>query len=304
MGSSAPPGADDRLRLNWSHPRMVSVGDTEIAVHLGGTGAPVLILPGFPESPRAFLPMAEALAREHYVILPYLPGSGPAPRQPAGGYSIARNARRMWALLDTLGARRVQLVGHDFGAGIAYQLAIDHAQHIRRLVILSSPLRGVSLRLAWHLTRLAFPGISDLLFQLAAPRIVERTYRQLVAPGFAIPPEELEHALATWVPPGRRRAALPLLRAPGNLLTLRTFRDAWIKVPTLLILGDKVRAVRRRAIEHTVEAIDQVRVKVLKDVGYFPHLERPGEVVELVTGFLALGSKVQPGTQSMGRPPA
>ena len=47
------------------------------------------------------------LALDHYVILPYLPGSGPSQPPLTGGCSIPRNAERMWALCDQLGVRDV-----------------------------------------------------------------------------------------------------------------------------------------------------------------------------------------------------
>lgn len=282
----SPPQAD-RLYLNWSHPRSVAVGDTEVSVHLGGTGSPVLILPGFPESPRAFMPLAERLAHNHYVILPFLPGTGPSHRPVTGGYSIQQTARRMWALCESLGVQSPRVIGHDLGGLAAYWMALTNMRKVPQLVILSTPMRGFGTRWVRQAVRLGFPGIADLLLSLAGPRIVERSYTALAAPGFRIAPEEIEHAVATWAPAGRRAIAASYFRAPRNLLALRTLHNAWLKVPTLLIFGDSAPVMPATSMELTFDAIDKVRAKVIKGAGHFPHLERPQEVVDLVTRFFS-----------------
>ncbi len=290
------------MLLNWSHPRSVPVGDADLSVHLGGRGTPVLILPGFPASPRTFLPLAEALAQEYLVILPYLAGTGPSRRPLTGGYSIQQSAQRIWNLCETLGARHLHVIGQGLGGAIAYWLALHRQQQIERMVILSTPLRGFPARAFLSALRLGCPGVADALLLAAGPAVVQRLYREWTGPGFTVPAEELERAVATWAPRGRRRIAAAYYGAPRNLLAYRTFRDAWIKVPTLLIFGSKASGVSRHSIDSTVEAIDKVRVKILAGVGHVPQLESAAKVTDLVTAFLGRQQKERPGTESMGRP--
>ena len=289
MPASDAPGGADPLRVNWFHPRVMNVGDAEVAVHLGGEGPPVLLLPGFPCSPRSYLPLAEALARKHYVILPHLPGTGASPPPSTGGYAIPANADRLWNLCDQLGARRLRIVGHGLGGGIAYWLAMRRPEHVMRMVILSAPMRGIGGRFLWEGARLACPGIADLFFGVAGPRLVRRIYARGCGPGFTVDPDELERAAATWSTPTSRRAAVHYHRAAGNLVVWRALRSAWLRVPTLFIFGDQVPAVDRRTIAHTADAAANGRVKLLKGVGRFPHLERSEDVAKAIAEYLGYG---------------
>jgi haloacetate dehalogenase len=113
---------------------------TRIAVRTAGEGPPLVLLHGFPENHRCWLPVLPRLAERFRCILPDLRGYGDsdAPADDAGHetYSKRRMAGDVVAVLDALGIGRAHVAGHDRGARVAYRLALDHPDRVDRLAIL------------------------------------------------------------------------------------------------------------------------------------------------------------------------
>jgi haloacetate dehalogenase len=120
--------------------RRVKVGNIGLNVRLGGGGAPLLLLHGFPQTHAAWHKVAPELARHFTVVCPDLKGYGdsdaPAPTADAGNYSKRVMGEEMLALMTLLGFPRFAVVGHDRGARIAYRLALDHPEAVTKLGIL------------------------------------------------------------------------------------------------------------------------------------------------------------------------
>jgi pimeloyl-ACP methyl ester carboxylesterase len=109
----------------------------------GGTGSRVVVLlHGWPQTWYEWVDLMPALARDYTVIAVDLPGLGGSRGEPSG-YDKATLARYVHGLVaEELGYRRVSLVGHDMGGGVAYQYAAQHRSEVERLAILDFPLPG------------------------------------------------------------------------------------------------------------------------------------------------------------------
>ncbi|HEX8165707.1 MAG TPA: alpha/beta hydrolase [Beijerinckiaceae bacterium] len=117
--------------------------DTEagrIFVRSGGSGPPLVLVHGFPETHACFHRIAPALARTHTVVCPDLRGYGwsSAPKgDPAHEtYSKRAMGRDVVTVMEKLGHVRFALAGHDRGARVAYRLALDEPGRVERLVLL------------------------------------------------------------------------------------------------------------------------------------------------------------------------
>jgi haloacetate dehalogenase len=120
--------------------RRVTVGDIAFNVQIGGTGSPLLLLHGYPQTHVTWHRTAPELARYFTIVCPDLKGYGdsdaPAPTADSSNYSKRVMGAEMLALMDALGHRRFAVVGHDRGARIAYRLALDHPEAVSKLVVL------------------------------------------------------------------------------------------------------------------------------------------------------------------------
>jgi haloacetate dehalogenase len=117
--------------------------DTEagrIFARSGGSGPPLVLLHGFPETHACFHRIAPALARTHTVVCPDLRGYGwsSAPKGDAAHETYSKRAmgRDVIAAMEKLGHVRFALAGHDRGARVAYRLALDEPGRVERLVLL------------------------------------------------------------------------------------------------------------------------------------------------------------------------
>jgi pimeloyl-ACP methyl ester carboxylesterase len=110
-----------------------------LAVHDEGEGHPVLLLHGFPDSSALWRKQVPALVEAGFrALTPDLRGFGESDRPEAKeDYVIRRSFVDMIMLLDELEIERAHLVGHDFGAGLAWALAALAPERVERLVVLS-----------------------------------------------------------------------------------------------------------------------------------------------------------------------
>ena len=106
----------------------------------GGSGPPLLLLHGHPQTHALWHKMAPVLAERYTVIAPDLTGYGGAPKPPASAdhaaYSKRAMAADMVAVMDALGHQRFQVVGHDRGARVGHRMALDHPQKVQKLAVL------------------------------------------------------------------------------------------------------------------------------------------------------------------------
>jgi haloacetate dehalogenase len=118
----------------------VDVGEARIFARVGGSGSPLVLLHGFPETHLMWRRVASVLARHHRVIVPDLRGYGASSCPPSSDdhapYSKRTMARDIVLLMSALGHDRFALAGHDRGGRVAYRLAFDHPDKVNRLALL------------------------------------------------------------------------------------------------------------------------------------------------------------------------
>jgi haloacetate dehalogenase len=121
--------------------RRVDVGDAEIFVRTAGSGPPLLLLHGYPQTHLCWARVAPALSQRFSVVLADLTGygdsRGPAVLEDGSNYAKRAVARHMTAMMQSLGHPRFRLAGHARGARVAYRLALDHPGRVERLAVLS-----------------------------------------------------------------------------------------------------------------------------------------------------------------------
>lgn len=127
------PGFEDRV-LD------VDVDGVRIRARVGGSGPPVLLLHGYPQTHAMWHRVAPALARRFTVVATDLRGYGDSAKPPTAPdhapYSKRAMARDQALAMATLGFERFHLVGHDRGARVSHRLALDHPERVRSLTVL------------------------------------------------------------------------------------------------------------------------------------------------------------------------
>jgi len=135
-----PPQRHNLPMLEDFAPFSLQRGGVAIRGRAGGTGSPLLLLHGHPQTHAMWHRVAPGLAAHFFLVMPDLRGYGDAGR-PEGGPDHAAYAKREMAL-DALAAvrhfgfDRFQVLAHDRGARVAHRLAADHADAVQRLMLL------------------------------------------------------------------------------------------------------------------------------------------------------------------------
>jgi haloacetate dehalogenase len=118
----------------------VSADETKIFLRRFGSGPPVLLLHGFPQTHVMWREVAPLLARRFTVICADLRGYGrsgcPPSRADHAPYAKRAMAKDMVAVMENLGFARFSVAGHDRGGRVAYRLALDHPERADRLAVL------------------------------------------------------------------------------------------------------------------------------------------------------------------------
>lgn len=120
----------------------------------GGSGPPLVLLHGWPQTWWGWSKVMPELARNHTVIAFDLPGAGYS-SIPADGYDKATTAARIREGVQRLGFDKVSILSHDTGALVAYPYARDYPEEVERMAVLETPLSGFGLEdfygISWHL---------------------------------------------------------------------------------------------------------------------------------------------------------
>jgi pimeloyl-ACP methyl ester carboxylesterase len=254
-----------------------------------GDGPLVVLLHGFPDTPEGWSPTRDALNRAGYrTIVPYLRGYHPETLVPGRGYSGPEIGEDAVRLLDAIGVDHAILVGHDWGAGIAYRAAAMAPERVSAICAVAIPHLRVlkpSPALAWrarHFVTLRLPtgrwlarrddfAYIDTLIGRWAPnwsgperdaclRDVKRAFAD---------PRVLDAALAYYREMSRGEDA-PRLSQPA------------------LIVGGTSDIIDAQAFTRSPEACDgPCDVLVVDGAGHWPHREAEDLFVQRLLAFLA-----------------
>ncbi|MFI7597402.1 alpha/beta fold hydrolase [Actinoplanes sp. NPDC049681] len=245
-------------------------------------GAPVLLLHGFPQDHREFdliLPRLHAAGLRTYAMdqRGYSPGARPAP---VADYRLAEAEADAVAVLDALGVDRAHVVGHDWGAQVAWLLAARHPDRVRTLTAISVPHpRALAVALNNQPTqklRFAYMGIFRAPFAerllLARDGAVLRQMMRAIGPRAAL----YARAMAE---PGRLTGALNWYRAlsRGQLADVGK-----ITVPTTYVWSDGDPVVGKPAALATESWIAaDYRLVTLRGIGHWVPEEAPQALADV-----------------------
>ena len=195
----------------------IDTGETTIFARLSGSGPPVLLLHGFPQTHAMWRGVAPRLARDFTVVCADLRGYGrsgcPASAPDHAPYSKRAMARDMVAVMERLGFDRFSVAGHDRGGRVAYRLALDHPGEVERLAVLDILPTGT----VWERADARFALAYWPWSLLAQP---EPLPERLVA---AAPEAVVDDALGGWGSPATafepeaRAAYVEALRDPAHV---------------------------------------------------------------------------------------
>ncbi len=266
--------------------RMVQHKDGQISYLRGGKGTPFILLHGIPGSSQAWSAVAPLLAENFDVIVPDLVGFG-ASDPPDGDYYMESQALALLRLLERLGIHKAYLGGHDFGGPVALTLMRLGTWFRVEGLFLSATNLFTDTYIPPPLRLARFPIIGSLFFwAMAENRMgIRMLHFQAVANKSAIPWKEFRnHLTSSGLNLTRRIFQRSLADLKLNYGDIEASLPH-IRVPTLILWGDRDPFFAVNVGERTCRAIPGSVLKILPGTGHFVPEENGKEVARQILEF-------------------
>jgi pimeloyl-ACP methyl ester carboxylesterase len=279
--------------------RRIEAGGLSFVVDEAGEGdAVALLLHGFPEcrfSWRHQIPVLADLG--WHVVAPDLRGYGESSR-PAGAahYKLDRLFEDVAALFDAVGARRRLLIGHDWGAMIAWGFAVEERLPLDGLVIMNVPHPAVFAHVmrtswrqrlrSWYVAFFQIPVLPEAVMTAMGARAVGRAFTGMAVDKTRFPPEVTDVYRRNALIPGAMTAMIDYYRANRDLLGRYAVDIPVIEVPTLMIWGEDDVAIGLENTEGYGPYVRDCTLERLPGVSHWVQQEAPERVNAILARWL------------------
>jgi len=287
----------------WDHDFAVVNG---VRLHYVVAGPPdgdlVVCLHGFPAFWYSWHEVIPALADAGYrVIAPDMRGYNRSakPRRVAA-YRMAELVGDVVGLIEHAGRGSAHVLGHDWGALVAWHLAADRPAVVDRLAVLNAPhpsayeweLRsnpGQLLR-SWYVLFAQVPWLPEFLLLRNDAALIGRLFGRAGADGDAFSSAAVTRFREAFARPGVARASLNYYRAAFRETIRRLPRgglgDRPIEAPTLVVWGERDPALSVSLLEDLDRWVADLTIERLPDAGHWALAEDPEAVVDSLLAFL------------------
>lgn len=253
-----------------------------------GSGEPVLLLHGYPQSSSCWRHQIPELAMSHRVIAPDWPGFGRS-EPPATPPTYDAEVARIEQLVQALGLEQVNLVAHDYGGFLGLGYVMRYPERVRRLALLNT--RGHSVFRPWFYrfsvaqcwAAAHSPGLLRRLPLRRIHHYALRRYRQL-----GCFDAMLENEYLGWMDDARGRRTFVEFFAHYHLPRIPRLADGLgeIDCPTAVIWGDRDPYIPLRTALELAERIPDATLTRLAGADHYIMEERPDEVTSALLGLL------------------
>lgn len=282
---------------DFSH-RYADLGDVRLHYVEAGTGPLVILLHGFPEYWYSWRHQIAALAKAGYhAVAPDMRGYNLSDKPGSvRDYRIDLLTRDVARLIRACGAERASVVGHDWGAGVAWQFAMSYPNLLDRLVIMNVPhplqfLHGLrtwrQLKKSWYIFFFQIPWIPEAILRAGNFAMVRQTFRSDPIRKDAFTEEDIDWYIGALSLPGALTGGINYYRALFRQNPLRT-RGAFkrIDAPVLVIWGEQDRFLGAELAEPDRKWVPNLRIERLADASHWVQVDQPDVVNALLIDFL------------------
>jgi haloacetate dehalogenase len=282
--------------------RRIETAGASINLVTGGSGPPLLLLHGYPQTHVMWRKVAPRLAQDFTVVIPDLRGYGDSSKPPAGS-DFAAYAKRALAqdqveVMAALGHQRFAVAGHDRGARVTHRLLRDHPDRITRAASLDivptlyrfETIDQKAATGSWHwFFLIQGRGLPERLIGNDSEFFLRHMFGSLLRDQGAIEPAAFAEYLRCFANPETIRATCDEYRAGASIDLVHDRADlqAKVKAPMLILWGthsgqgsgyDLLKVWRDHADEVSGHGIDS---------GHFIPEEKPDEVYAALKGFFS-----------------
>jgi pimeloyl-ACP methyl ester carboxylesterase len=263
----------------------------------GPASGPLLIfLHGFPECWASWRRQISVLAAAGFrVWVPDQRGYNLSEKpNDISSYSLDQLAADVIGLIDAAGQRRAHLVGHDWGAAVAWWVAAQAPERLERIVVINVPHPRVMLEQVWHNPRqmlrswyiffFQIPWLPEALAQLHDSALPVRLMIRSCRPG-TFSAHQFDIYRRAWSQPGAWSSMLHWYRAAMRYPP-KPLANPRINTPTLMIWGAHDMFLGRELIRPSLEYCVKGKLIVFESATHWVHHEQAARVSELIRKYL------------------
>ena len=270
---------------------------------VSGKGEPLILLHGFPDCAENYCHQLEFFSSKGFqVFAPFMPGYHPEDAE-LDTYQSLRISEEIIKFSRSVTDREINLVGHDWGAAVAYGIAGLEPELVNKLIAVSVPhgpnlgesfiLDGDQQRKSWYMFFFQLP-MADLAVPTNNFSFIDRLwtdwspnwpeYKVYCDRTIEILSQEnvLSKALAYY-----RSTFQPSLQSDRVNQMQEKIGVNKIRPPTLYLHGENDGCITANLSEGMDANFENLEIKILPDCGHFLHLEKPDEVNKIILDFLS-----------------
>ena len=270
----------------------------------------VILLHGFPEFWYSWRHQLSALGKQFHVVAPDMRGYNLSEKPPrVEDYSTDLLAGDVIGLIDHFGAKKAAIVGHDWGAGVAWAVAQKYPERVSKLAVLQVPpaaawranLSFGQLLRCWYMFFFQLPRVPEWAIRRNSFRGLDRVFKEKVGRLGSFTDDDVEIYREALGQPGALTSAINYYRANvfrimrGSKTAATTEpsgekgkgKDRRIRVPTLFIFGEQDIAILPQTVRGVENYIDAPYREVrIPDSGHWVQNEAVKEVNTALMEFL------------------
>ncbi|MFC4357509.1 alpha/beta fold hydrolase [Halobium salinum] len=258
-------------------------------------GPLVVLLHGFPEFWYAWHEAIRPLTNAGYrVVVPDQRGYNLSDKPPeVRDYAIDELAGDVVGLASELGYDAAHVVGHDWGAAVAWWTALAYPDAVDHLVAAAVPHPSVFRRTlqqsweqrfrSWYMGFFQLPKLPESTLSAGNYRLLARSMRKSSVPG-TFTPADLDRYREAWSQPGALTAMINWYRAAAR--ERPTPPNERVGQPTLVLWGAGEPFLNKSMAWRSVDYCDDGRVHLYDDCTHWLHHEQPVAVAERIVDFL------------------
>ena len=300
LGAEAPgPQSADDFWKTFHHASM-PVNGVRLHYVEGGSGSPILLLPGWPESWYAWRRIMPALAAAGHRVIALDPrGMGDSDR-PQNGYDMKTVVAEIHAFVSQLGladGKKLDVAGHDLGTWMGYAYAADFPQDVRRLALYDALLPGISQGgtgipaaqdniKTWHFGFFRLDDLPETLIQGREEAFLAWWFRAKSYKPWIFDESDMKEYVRVFSAPGAARAGFDYFRAgmsPEGLVQASARARSKLPMPVLAIGGEG--GVRNGLLDTMRRVADQAQGGMKAGCGHYILEECSSEVTQDLVQF-------------------
>jgi pimeloyl-ACP methyl ester carboxylesterase len=282
--------------------QFVDLGDVTLHVVMAGAkeGKPLILLHGFPEFWYCWRKQIPYLAENGFrVIVPDQRGYNLSDKpKKIADYKIGLLAQDVVNLATALGHERFHLVGHDWGAAVAWWTALLFPERLHKLAILNVPFPSVmnqelsqgnwqQLLKSWYIFYFQIPYLPEWSMSVDDFAPLARSMMESGKEG-SFSPEEMEEYKRAWAQPRALRSMVNWYRAAGQSATdssPSSSRQVQIMPETLILWGEQDKFLGKELAEKSLEVCRDVRLIFYPNATHWLQIDEADAVNQELAAF-------------------